>query len=37
MGAFVPQWIGEEMHTLMVEGGKFFDELGGYPLPPART
>lgn len=37
LGAMVPQWVGNEMHGLMVEGGRFFDELGGYPLPPART
>ncbi|KIW05423.1 uncharacterized protein PV09_03933 [Verruconis gallopava] len=31
------QWIGEEMLSVLVEGGKFFDELGGYPLPPSRS
>jgi len=32
----VREWVGEETATLMAEGGKFFDELGGYPLPKAR-
>jgi NAD(P)-dependent dehydrogenase (short-subunit alcohol dehydrogenase family) len=36
LGAMVPEWVGPEMHNLMIEGGSFFDELGGYPLPPAR-
>ena len=36
LGNLVPEWVGSEMHSLMVEGGRFFDDLGGYPLPPAR-
>lgn len=32
----VPQWIGADMAQLMTEGGRLFDELGGYPLPKPR-
>ncbi|KAF2493343.1 NAD(P)-binding protein [Lophium mytilinum] len=33
--ALVREWVGEDTANLMAEGGKFFDELGGYPLPKA--
>ncbi|KAF1993632.1 NAD(P)-binding protein [Amniculicola lignicola CBS 123094] len=32
----VGEWLGSDIAELMVEGGKFFDELGGYPLPKLR-
>ncbi|KAF2838383.1 NAD(P)-binding protein [Patellaria atrata CBS 101060] len=31
------EWLGEEMANLLIQGGKFFDELGGYPLPKPRV
>ncbi|KAF2022396.1 NAD(P)-binding protein [Aaosphaeria arxii CBS 175.79] len=31
------QWLGEEIAHVMAEGGKFFDDIGGYPLPKARA
>ena len=30
------QWLGEEIAQVMADGGKFFDDMGGYPLPKPR-
>ncbi|KAF2477132.1 NAD(P)-binding protein [Lindgomyces ingoldianus] len=30
------QWLGNEIAQIMADGGKFFDEMGGYPLPKAH-
>ncbi|ORX99502.1 hypothetical protein BCR34DRAFT_495350 [Clohesyomyces aquaticus] len=35
--ALTKQWLGEEIADMMVAGGKFFDDMGGYPLPKARS
>jgi hypothetical protein len=32
----IPSWVGEDMYQLMVDAGKLFAELGGYPLPQNR-
>lgn len=34
--AMVPDWIGGDAYQLMVDAGKLFKELGGYPLPQSR-
>jgi len=31
-----PSWIGNEIMDLMKQGGKLFEDLGGYPLPPEK-
>lgn len=35
--ALTEEWLGEEIADIMAKGGKFFDEMGGYTLPKART
>jgi hypothetical protein len=30
----VQGWLGSDIVDLMAQGGKLFDDLGGYPLPP---
>ncbi|KAF2652986.1 NAD(P)-binding protein [Lophiostoma macrostomum CBS 122681] len=34
--ALVPEWLGEDISKIMTEGGKFFEDIGGYPLPKPR-
>ncbi|KAH7412935.1 hypothetical protein BKA64DRAFT_616535 [Cadophora sp. MPI-SDFR-AT-0126] len=34
--ALTEQWLGKDIVHLMSEGGKLFEELGGYPLPKYR-
>lgn len=34
--ALTKQWLGDEIAQVMADGGKFFDDMGGYPLPKAR-
>ena len=34
--AMTKQWLGDEIAHVMAEGGKFFDDMGGYTLPKAR-
>ncbi|UPX12876.1 uncharacterized protein EKO05_0003411 [Ascochyta rabiei] len=34
--ALTKEWLGEEIAEIMVQGGKFFDDMGGYTLPKAR-
>jgi NAD(P)-dependent dehydrogenase (short-subunit alcohol dehydrogenase family) len=36
LGEIVPEWIGDDMYRIMTDAAKFFDEIGGYPLPPVR-
>jgi NAD(P)-dependent dehydrogenase (short-subunit alcohol dehydrogenase family) len=33
----IPEWFGGDVVELMTKGGKLFQELGGYPLPPPRV
>lgn len=35
--ALTKEWLGEEIADVMVKGGKFFDDMGGYTLPKARS
>jgi hypothetical protein len=35
--ALTKQWLGEEIAETMTKGGKFFDDMGGYTLPKARS
>jgi hypothetical protein len=35
--ALMRQWLGEELSDIMANGSKFFDEMGGYTLPKARS
>jgi hypothetical protein len=35
--ATTKDWLGEEMCDIMARGSKFFDDLGGYTLPKARS
>jgi hypothetical protein len=30
-------WLGVEIFDIMTRGGKFFNDLGGYTLPKARS
>ncbi|KAF2267735.1 NAD(P)-binding protein [Lojkania enalia] len=30
------EWLGDEISQIMSDGGKFFEEMGGYPLPKPR-
>jgi len=32
----VPKWLGSEIVSLMTKAAKLFQDLGGYPLPPAQ-
>lgn len=34
--ALTKQWLGDDFANVMAEGGKFFDDMGGYPLPKPR-
>jgi hypothetical protein len=34
--AMTAQWLGDEITQIMADGGKFFDDMGGYPLPKPR-
>ncbi|KAF1925570.1 3-hydroxyacyl-CoA dehydrogenase type-2 [Didymella exigua CBS 183.55] len=34
--ALTKDWLGEDIANVMAEGGKFFDDMGGYTLPKAR-
>ncbi|KAH6633546.1 hypothetical protein C7974DRAFT_452900 [Boeremia exigua] len=31
------EWLGEDISDIMAKGGKFFDDMGGYTLPKARS
>jgi len=33
----IPTWFGDDVVEQMMKGGKLFEELGGYPLPPPRS
>jgi hypothetical protein len=35
--ALTKEWLGGEISDTMVKGGKFFDDVGGYTLPKARS
>jgi hypothetical protein len=35
--ALTTQWLGEGISDVMAKGGKFFDDIGGYTLPKARS
>lgn len=35
--SLIPTWFGDDVVGQMTKGGKFFNEQGGYPLPPARS
>ncbi|KAH7392077.1 hypothetical protein DE146DRAFT_129966 [Phaeosphaeria sp. MPI-PUGE-AT-0046c] len=35
--ALTKEWLGEEIADTMAKGGKFFDDMGGYTLPKARS
>ena len=35
--ALTREWLGDEIADVMAEGGKFFDDMGGYTLPKARS
>ncbi|PSN67642.1 NAD(P)-binding protein [Corynespora cassiicola Philippines] len=35
--ALTREWLGEDIANIMAEGGKFFDDMGGYTLPKARV
>ncbi|KAF1919080.1 hypothetical protein BDU57DRAFT_128906 [Ampelomyces quisqualis] len=35
--ALTKQWLGEEIADTLTKGGKFFDDMGGYTLPKARS
>lgn len=35
--ALIPQWLGQDIADIMVNGGKFFEDIGGYTLPKARS
>ena len=35
--AFTKEWLGDDIADVMVRGGKFFEEIGGTPLPKARV
>jgi NAD(P)-dependent dehydrogenase (short-subunit alcohol dehydrogenase family) len=34
---FTKEWMGEDITQIMADGGKFFDDMGGYPMPKPRT
>ncbi|KAF1842985.1 NAD(P)-binding protein [Cucurbitaria berberidis CBS 394.84] len=35
--ALTKEWLGEEIADVMAKGGKFFEDMGGYTLPKARS
>ena len=35
--ALTKEWLGEDIADVMAKGGKFFNEMGGYTLPKARS
>ncbi|KAH7382236.1 hypothetical protein BKA66DRAFT_418641 [Pyrenochaeta sp. MPI-SDFR-AT-0127] len=35
--ALTTEWLGEDIADVMAKGGKFFDDMGGYTLPKARS
>lgn len=35
--ALIPTWFGDDIVEQMTKGGKFFENQGGYPLPPSRS
>jgi hypothetical protein len=35
--ALIPTWLGDHMSGLLTSGGKFFESIGGYILPQARS
>ncbi|KAF3036269.1 hypothetical protein E8E12_000136 [Didymella heteroderae] len=35
--ALTKEWLGEDIANVMAEGGRFFDDMGGYTLPKARS
>ncbi|KAF9741886.1 hypothetical protein PMIN06_008001 [Paraphaeosphaeria minitans] len=34
--ALTKQWLGSDISDIMVKGGQFFDDMGGYPMPKPR-
>jgi hypothetical protein len=34
--ALTRDWLGDDIANVMAEGGRFFDDMGGYTLPKAR-
>ncbi|KAL1600736.1 hypothetical protein SLS60_007124 [Paraconiothyrium brasiliense] len=34
--AMMEEWLGEDIAEVMVKGGQFFDDIGGYPMPKPR-
>ncbi|KAJ4304747.1 hypothetical protein N0V90_000274 [Kalmusia sp. IMI 367209] len=34
--AMTKQWLGEDIADVMVKGGQFFDDMGGYTMPKPR-
>ncbi|KAJ4329606.1 hypothetical protein N0V87_010719 [Didymella glomerata] len=35
--ALTRDWLGDDIANVMAEGGRFFDDMGGYTLPKARV
>jgi len=35
--ALTKEWLGEDIADVMAKGGKFFEDMGGYTLPKARS
>jgi NAD(P)-dependent dehydrogenase (short-subunit alcohol dehydrogenase family) len=35
--SLIAEWLGDEIADVMAKGGKFFDDMGGYTLPKARS
>jgi hypothetical protein len=31
------EWLGEDIADIVAKGAKLFDDMGGYPLPKARS
>lgn len=31
------EWLGEDIADVLAKGAKFFDDVGGYTLPKARS
>ncbi|KAF2450033.1 NAD(P)-binding protein [Karstenula rhodostoma CBS 690.94] len=34
--ALTKEWLGEDITDVMVKGGEFFNDIGGYPMPKPR-
>jgi hypothetical protein len=35
--ALTKEWLGQDIADVMARGAKFFDDMGGYTLPKARS